>query len=45
LITAEDRKGAISGEIQRPFPTIVIKFKNNKIILRQIGVKLNQFAG
>jgi len=45
LITAEDRKDAISGEIQRPFPTTVIKFMNNKIILRQIRVKLNHFAG
>jgi len=30
LIKAEDMKGAISGEIQRPFPTIVIKFMNKK---------------
>ena len=28
MIKAEVRKGAISGEIQSPFPTIVIKFMN-----------------
>jgi hypothetical protein len=44
LITAEDRKGTITDEIQRPFLATVIKFMNKKIILRQIGVKLNQFA-